>query len=71
MGLYISHKTERGKGRVNWEKRKRDMAKQLPDKRLEERFERLREQLSQRPEESIPQACGSGHEAKAAYRFLG
>ncbi len=47
------------------------MATQLPDKRLEERFARLRAQLSQQPEQSIPQACGSVHEAKAAYRFLG
>jgi hypothetical protein len=47
------------------------MDRQLPDKRLEERFVRLREQLSERPEDSIPQACGSVHEAKAAYRFLG
>ena len=43
----------------------------LPDKRLEERYTRLREQLSAQPEASIPQACGSVHEAKAAYRFLG
>ena len=47
------------------------MAQQLPAKRLEERFERLREQLKESPEDSIPQACGSVHETKAAYRFLG
>jgi hypothetical protein len=47
------------------------MGKTLPDKRLEERFMRLREQLSAQPESSIPQACGSGYESKAAYRFLG
>ena len=47
------------------------MTSQLPDKRLEERFRRLRRQLSERPEDSIPQACGSVHESKAAYRFLG
>jgi hypothetical protein len=47
------------------------MESELPDKRLEERFRRLREQLSKQPEASIPQACGSVHEAKAAYRFLG
>jgi hypothetical protein len=44
---------------------------QLPDKRLEGRFRRLREQLSERPEDSLPEACGSVHEVKAAYRFLG
>lgn len=43
----------------------------LPDKRLEARYERLREQLSKHPGHSIPQASGSVHEAKAAYRFLG
>ncbi len=47
------------------------MSKTLPDKRLEERFARLRERLSERPGNSIPQACGSVHESKAAYRFLG
>lgn len=47
------------------------MVDPLPDKRLGERFERLREQLSKKPEQSIPQACGSVHETKAAYRFLG
>ena len=47
------------------------MVAHLADKRLEERFERLREQLSKKPEHSIPQACGSVHEVKAAYRFLG
>lgn len=43
----------------------------LPDARLEERLERLVGQLSQGPEQSIPQACGSVYESKAAYRFLG
>ena len=47
------------------------MLERIPDKRLEARFGRLREQLSQKPGASIPQACGSVHEAKAAYRFLG
>lgn len=47
------------------------MVQQLPDKRLEERFARLRQQVSERPEDSLPEACGSVHEAKAAYRFLG
>ena len=47
------------------------MLQQLPDKRLEERYKRLREQLSEQPGASLPQACGSVHEAKAAYRFLG
>jgi len=43
----------------------------LPDVRLYERLGRLVEQLSQAPDKSIPQACGSVHERKAAYRFLG
>ena len=47
------------------------MTQQLPDKRLEERFARLREQLSERPEASIPEACGSAYDTKAGYRFLG
>ena len=47
------------------------MKAQLPDKRLVARFERMREQLSNSPEQSIPQASGSVHEAQAAYRFLG
>ena len=47
------------------------MVTKLPDKRLVERFERLQTQLSENPEESIPLATGSVHEAKAAYRFLG
>jgi hypothetical protein len=47
------------------------MADRLPDARLYRRLERLVEQLSAAPDKSIPQACGSVHEAKAAYRFLG
>ncbi len=47
------------------------MKMQLPDVRLAYRLDRLVEQLSQQPEASILQACGSVHEAKAAYRFLG
>jgi hypothetical protein len=47
------------------------MGKGLGDKRLVERLARLRDQLSKQPEASIPQACGSVHESKAAYRFLG
>jgi hypothetical protein len=43
----------------------------LPDVRLVERLERLVEQLSAAPDKSIPQACGSQHDIKAAYRFLG
>lgn len=50
---------------------KRRPGDQLPDKRLEQRLERLVEQLSSAPGASIPQACGSDYEAKAAYRFLG
>ena len=48
-----------------------DREAQLPDARLYSRLERLVEQLSKAPEQSIPQACGSVHETKAAYRFLG
>ena len=47
------------------------MGKTLPDKRLKERFARLGDQLSAQPESSIPQACGSDYESKAAHRFLG
>jgi hypothetical protein len=43
----------------------------LPDERLEKRLAVLVEQFSQSPGHSIPQACGSVHDAKAAYRFLG
>lgn len=43
----------------------------LPDARLQKRYQRLVEQLSRAPGASIPQACGSDYEAKAAYRFLG
>lgn len=43
----------------------------LPDARLYERLERLVEALSKGPEQSIPQACGSVSDTKAAYRFLG
>ena len=43
----------------------------LPDTRLYERLERLVEALSKAPEQSIPQACGSVPETKAAYRFFG
>lgn len=43
----------------------------LPDERLQGGLALLVEQLSQGPEQSIPQACGSVHDTKAAYRFLG
>jgi hypothetical protein len=43
----------------------------LPDSRLDARLERLVEQLSAAVDKSIPQACGSVYEVKAAYRFLG
>jgi hypothetical protein len=48
-----------------------EASKQIPDVRLYERLERLVEQLSKAPDQSIPQACGSAGESKAAYRFLG
>lgn len=43
---------------------------ELGDIRLSERLVRLAERLSERPEASIPQACGNPAEVKAAYRFL-
>ncbi len=43
----------------------------LPDGRWYERLERRVEALSQGPAHSIPQACGSEADTKAAYRFLG
>lgn len=43
----------------------------LPDERLAKRLEMLVEQMSQAPGHSIPQACGSVQDTKAAYRFLG
>jgi hypothetical protein len=47
------------------------MNAKLPDVRLEARLERLVEQLGAALDQSIPQACGSAPEIKAAYRFLG
>lgn len=43
----------------------------LADKRLDRRLALLVKQLSSAPEQSIPQACGSDYDTKAAYRFLG
>lgn len=43
----------------------------LPDRRLAERLNWLVEKLSDKPECSILEACGSWYAAKAAYRFLG
>jgi hypothetical protein len=42
----------------------------LPDRRLEKRLRQLVERLSAAPERSLPDACGSWHETKAAYRFF-
>ena len=51
---------------------KRDVAfVSLGDERLNDRLARLVEQLSQAPDQSIPQACGGLADSKAAYRFLG
>lgn len=47
------------------------MKEELPDERLKQRLERLVEQLSSSPDSSLPQACGSVADSKAAYRFLG
>lgn len=38
----------------------------LPDERLNKRLEIVVEQLSQAPEQGIPQACGSLYDSKAA-----
>jgi hypothetical protein len=43
----------------------------LADAQLYERLDRLGKALSKAPEQSIPQACGSVRETKAAYRFFG
>jgi hypothetical protein len=43
------------------------MQAQLPDCRLEH----LLEQMTNQPHASLPMICGSQHETKAAYRFLG
>lgn len=40
------------------------------DKRLEERMEKIIEQISEKPSVSIPQASSNAHQAKAVYRFL-
>ena len=42
---------------------------ELGDARLNDRLVRVAERLAERPEASIPQACGSAAETKAAYRF--
>lgn len=42
----------------------------INDKRLEKRFARLLEQLSEKPDESIPAACQGWSDTQAAYRFL-
>lgn len=43
----------------------------LGDTRLNQRLEWMVMKLSARPGTSIPHACGSAHESKSAYRFLG
>ena len=40
------------------------------DKRLEERMDKIIEQISEKPSVSIPQAASNAHQAKAIYRFL-
>ncbi len=45
------------------------MGAELGDIRLSRRLVRLAERLDERPEASIPQACGNVAETKAAYRF--
>lgn len=46
-------------------------AADLGDRRLNERFVRLCDRLSETPEAPINQACGNWAETKAAYRFFG
>jgi Transposase DNA-binding len=43
----------------------------VPDQRLVWQLNQLVERLSQHPEASITQACGSASATKAAYRLLG
>lgn len=43
---------------------------ELPDQRLKARLERLVGRLAEEPGASIPQACGTWYDTKAAYRFL-
>lgn len=43
----------------------------LPDERLNERLAQILSTFAARPQDSIPQACGSAAAAKATYRFLG
>ena len=43
----------------------------LPDARLKERLDMMVDRLSATPGQSLPQACGSWPDTKAAYRFLG
>lgn len=43
---------------------------ELPDQRLKARLERLVEALSAGPERSIPAACRTWYDSKAAYRFF-
>lgn len=45
------------------------MGAELGDARLNDRLVRVAERLAERPEASIPQACGNAAETKAAYRF--
>jgi hypothetical protein len=42
----------------------------LPDARLKGRLEKVLTQLSSKPTQSIPAACGNWQDAKAAYRFF-
>jgi hypothetical protein len=42
----------------------------FPDERLHSRFAELLVTFARKPLDSIPQACASAHDAKAAYRFL-
>src|SRR5260221_8889063 len=79
-GGYALPRSRRGGGReIKWRKRENREGRmqglgggsRMPDARLYTRLERLVGQLSKAPERSIPQACGSVHETKAAYRFLG
>jgi hypothetical protein len=43
---------------------------ELPDQRLKERLGRIVEELSAGPERSIPAACKTWYDTKAAYRFF-
>ena len=53
----------------NWSEKELETA-ELGDQRLNERFKSILEDLTARPNVSIPAACGGRNELEAAYRFI-